>query len=214
MTLLAQVAVFLAASVIAIPLFRKLGLGSVLGYLAAGIAIGPWGLRIVQDAEGILHVAELGVVLLLFVIGLELQPSRLRAMRRAIFGLGTLQVALTTLAFTAIALACGLPISTAFVAAFALSLSSTPMVLQLLAERGQLKTHYGRSSFAILLFQDVAVMPLLAILPLLGEQSASTEPRQRPRCSRQRSRRVAAAGFRWPLRAAAGVARDCADQGQ
>ncbi len=171
MTSLAQVAIFLAASVIAIPLFRKFGLGSVLGYLAAGIVIGPWGLRIVQDAAGILHVAELGVILLLFVIGLELQPSRLRAMRRSVFGLGSLQVALTTLVFTLVALACGLTTGTAFVAAFALSLSSTPMVLQLLAERGQLKTQYGRSGFAILLFQDVAVMPLLAILPLLGNQA-------------------------------------------
>ena len=175
MTPLAQVAVFLAASVIAIPVFRRLGLGSVLGYLAAGIAIGPWGLRAVQDAEGVLHTAELGVVLLLFVIGLELQPSRLRAMRRAIFGLGATQVVVTTVVFVAIAKACGLSWSTAFVAAFALSLSSTPMVLQLLAERGHLKAHYGRSSFAILLFQDVAVMPMLAILPLLGTQSGNQD---------------------------------------
>jgi monovalent cation:proton antiporter-2 (CPA2) family protein len=173
MSSLVEVAVFLAASVIAIPIFRKLGLGSVLGYLAAGIAIGPWGARVVQDSEGIMHVAELGVVLLLFVIGLELQPSRLRAMRRAVFGLGTAQVVVTTVVFTGIARLCGLAWSTAFVAAFALSLSSTPMVLQLLAERGQLKTHYGRSGFAILLFQDVAVMPLLAILPLLGMKSGS-----------------------------------------
>jgi glutathione-regulated potassium-efflux system ancillary protein KefC/glutathione-regulated potassium-efflux system protein KefB len=175
MTLLAQVAVFLAASVVAIPVFRRLGLGSVLGYLAAGIVIGPWGLRMVQDAEGVLHAAELGVVLLLFVIGLELQPSRLRAMRRAILGMGATQVALTTVVFTVIARLCGLPWNTAFVAAFALSLSSTPMVLQLLAERGELKTHHGRSSFAILLFQDVAVMPMLAILPLLGTQSGNQD---------------------------------------
>jgi len=175
MTLLAQVAVFLAASVVAIPVFRRLGLGSVLGYLAAGIVIGPWGLRMVQDAEGVLHAAELGVVLLLFVIGLELQPSRLRAMRRAILGMGATQVALTTAVFTVIAKLCGLPWNTAFVAAFALSLSSTPMVLQLLAERGELKTHHGRSSFAILLFQDVAVMPMLAILPLLGTQSGNQD---------------------------------------
>jgi glutathione-regulated potassium-efflux system ancillary protein KefC/glutathione-regulated potassium-efflux system protein KefB len=132
-------------------------------------------LRVVEDAEGVLHAAELGVVLLLFVIGLELQPSRLRAMRRAIFGLGATQVALTTVVFMAIAKLCGLPWSTAFVAAFALSLSSTPMVLQLLAERGELKTHHGRSSFAILLFQDVAVMPILAILPLLGTQSGTQD---------------------------------------
>ncbi len=175
MSSLAEIAVFLAASVIAIPIFRKLGLGSVLGYLAAGITIGPWGARVAEDSEGIMHVAELGVVLLLFVIGLELQPSRLRAMRRSIFGLGTAQVVVTTIVFTGIARLCGLTWSTAFVAAFALSLSSTPMVLQLLAERGQLKTHYGRSGFAILLFQDVAVMPLLAVLPLLGMKSGSQD---------------------------------------
>src|SRR5918993_704231 len=92
MSLIAQIAVFLGATVLAIPLFRRLRLSSILGYLAAGVAIGPWGLRIVQDAEGVLHIAEFGVVLLLFVIGLELQPSRLRAMRKAVFGLGLAQV--------------------------------------------------------------------------------------------------------------------------
>ncbi|HKU17029.1 MAG TPA: monovalent cation:proton antiporter-2 (CPA2) family protein [Steroidobacteraceae bacterium] len=175
MSLLAQIAVFLGATVLAIPLFRRLQLSSILGYLAAGVAIGPWGLRIVQDAEGVMHTAEFGVVLLLFVIGLELQPSRLRAMRKAVFGLGLAQVALTTTVLGVIALAFGLPPSAALVTAFALSLSSTPLVLQLLAERQQLNTHYGRSSFAILLFQDIAVMPMLAILPLLagGQQDLS-----------------------------------------
>jgi glutathione-regulated potassium-efflux system ancillary protein KefC/glutathione-regulated potassium-efflux system protein KefB len=176
MSVIAQIAVFLGATVLAIPLFRRLRLSSILGYLAAGVVIGPWGLRIIQDAEGVLHTAELGVVLLLFVIGLELQPSRLRAMRKAVFGLGLAQVLVTTAVFTAIALALGLPSSAALVTAFALSLSSTPLVLQLLAERQQLNTHHGRSSFAILLFQDIAVMPMLAILPLLGggHQDVST----------------------------------------
>src|SRR5688572_12645276 len=168
MSLIAQIAVFLGATVLAIPLFRRLRLSSILGYLAAGVVIGPWGLRIVQDAEGVMHIAEFGVVLLLFVIGLELQPSRLRALRKAVFGLGLAQVVLTTAVFMLIALALGLPWNAALVVAFALSLSSTPLVLQLLAERQQLNTHHGRSSFAILLFQDIAVMPMIALLPLLA----------------------------------------------
>src|SRR5687767_13837740 len=149
MSLIAQVAVFLGATVLAIPLFRRLRLSSILGYLAAGVAIGPWGLRIVEDAEGVLHIAEFGVVLLLFVIGLELQPSRLRAMRKSVFGLGFLQVTITATLFTLAGRLLGLPMSTAFVAGFALSLSSTPLVLQLLAERDQLNTHHGRSGFGI-----------------------------------------------------------------
>ena len=175
MTLLPQAAVFLAATVLAVPLFRRLRLSAVLAYLAAGIAIGPWGLRIIQDGESVLHMAEFGVVLLLFVIGLELQPSRLRAMRKAVFGLGLSQVVATTALFTGLAMLLGLPLATAFVAGFALSLSSTPLALQLLAERDQLKTHHGRSAFAILLFQDIAVMPLLALLPLLGTQGAEQD---------------------------------------
>src|SRR5687767_3643719 len=169
MSLIAQIAVFLGATVLAIPLFRKLRLSAILGYLAAGVALGPWGLRAVQEPEGVAHIAEFGVVLLLFVIGLELQPSRLRALRKTVFGLGFLQVAITTAVFTAIAYALGLPRNAAFVAGFALSLSSTPMVLQLLAERQQLNTQHGRSAFGILLFQDIAVMPMLAILPVLGD---------------------------------------------
>jgi monovalent cation:proton antiporter-2 (CPA2) family protein len=168
MSLLAQIAVFLGATVLAIPLFRRLRLSSILGYLAAGVVIGVFGRRIVQDTELVMHTAEFGVVLLLFVIGLELQPSRLRAMRKAVFGLGLAQVLVTTTVFMLIALALGQRWNAALVTAFALSLSSTPLVLQLLAERQQLNTHYGRSSFAVLLFQDIAVMPMLAILPLLG----------------------------------------------
>jgi monovalent cation:proton antiporter-2 (CPA2) family protein len=175
MTLLSQIAVFLGATVLTIPLFQRLRLSSILGYLAAGVVLGPWGLRIIQDAEGVMHIAEFGVVLLLFVIGLELQPSRLRAMRKSIFGLGLMQVLTTTCVFTLIARGLGLPMNAAFVTGFALSLSSTPLVLQLLAERQQLNTHHGRSSFAILLFQDIAVMPMLAILPLLGAHGAEQD---------------------------------------
>jgi monovalent cation:proton antiporter-2 (CPA2) family protein len=175
MSLLTQTAVFLLATVIAIPLFRKLRLSSILGYLVAGVAIGPWGLHVIEDGEGVMHIAELGVVLLLFVIGLELQPSRLRAMRKSVFGLGLLQVLITSIVFTLAARALGLALNAAIVAGFALSLSSTPLVLQLLAERGQLNTHHGRSGFAILLFQDIAVMPMLAILPILGTTGAERD---------------------------------------
>jgi glutathione-regulated potassium-efflux system ancillary protein KefC/glutathione-regulated potassium-efflux system protein KefB len=172
MSQLAEIAVFLLATVIAVPLFRRFRLSSVLAYLAAGMAIGPSGLGIVSDPEGVLHTAEFGVVLLLFVIGLELQLSRLRAMRRAIVQLGVTQVAVTTVVFALAGCAFGLMPSTAFVAGFALSLSSTPLVLQLLAEREQLNTQAGRSAFAILLFQDIAVMPVLAILPMLSTSRA------------------------------------------
>jgi monovalent cation:proton antiporter-2 (CPA2) family protein len=172
MTLTGQIAVFLGATVLAVPLFRRLHLSAILGYLAAGVIIGPSGLGVIDDGEGVMHIAEFGVVLLLFVIGLELQPSRLRAMRRSIFGLGTAQVVVTTVVFTMIALLLGLPTNAAIVTGFALSLSSTPLVLQLLAERHELNTQHGRPAFAILLFQDIAVMPMLAILPMLGTTMA------------------------------------------
>lgn len=171
MSLLVYAAIFLTATVIAVPLCRKLGLGSVLGYLLAGILLGPWGLRLIQDGEGVLHIAEFGVVMLLFVIGLELQPSRLRAMRKAVFGLGLTQVVVTSIVFGIITYLLGLGLKTAVIVGFALSLSSTPLVLQLLSERHQLNTQHGRSSFAILLFQDIAVMPMLALLPLMAARA-------------------------------------------
>lgn len=173
MTLTGQIAVFLGATVLTVPLFRRLRLSSILAYLAAGVVIGPYGLAVINDTEGVMHIAEFGVVLLLFVIGLELQPSRLRAMRRSIFGLGMGQVVVTTGVFTALAYALGLPLNAAIVTGFALSLSSTPLVLQLLAERHELNTQHGRPAFAILLFQDLAVMPMLAILPMLGATAAT-----------------------------------------
>ncbi len=168
MSPLAHVALFLLAVVIAVPLFRKLRLSSVLAYLAAGAVIGPWGLRLITNVDETFEFAELGVVMLLFVIGLELQPSRLRVMRRSVLGLGSMQMTLTTLLLTGIVMWLGFPGKTAFVAGFALSLSSTPLVLQLLAERNELPTHHGRAAFAILLFQDIAAMPMLALMPLLG----------------------------------------------
>jgi glutathione-regulated potassium-efflux system ancillary protein KefC/glutathione-regulated potassium-efflux system protein KefB len=168
MSLLSETAIFLAAAVLAVPLFRRLGLGAVLGYLAAGIVIGPFGLAFVQNVESIMHFAELGVVLLLFVIGLELQPSRLWVLRKTVFGLGTAQVVLTGLVLAVAAVALGLSWQASLVLGLALSMSSTAFVLQILAERGELTTRHGRSAFAILLFQDIAVIPLLALIPLLG----------------------------------------------
>ncbi len=168
MTLTAQIAVFLAATVIAVPLFRRFKLSAVLGYLAAGIVIGPWGLGLFTDVESILHFAEFGVVMLLFVIGLELQPSRLWVMRHSVFGAGAAQVGITTAVLAVVAYALGQDWPAALVIAFALSLSSTALVLQVLAERGELTTRHGRSTFAMLLFQDLAIMPALILLPLAG----------------------------------------------
>lgn len=178
MGVLNQIAIFLLAAVIAVPLFRKLKLGAVLGYLVAGIVIGPSGLGVMQSPERVLHFAEFGVVLLLFVIGLELQPSRLRVMRRTVFGLGTAQVIVTTLLLGGVGWYFDLTWQSALVVGFGLSLSSTPLVLQLLAERDQLKAQHGRSAFGILLLQDLAVLPMLALLPLLatGQHPQTQEP--------------------------------------
>jgi len=175
MTLTAQVALFLAATVIVVPLFKWLRLSAVLAYLAAGVVIGPWVLGLVDDVDAILHFAELGVVLLLFVIGLELQPSRLWALRRSVFGTGGLQMTLTTFVLAAAGLWLGQPPLQSVVIAFALSLSSTALVLQVLAERSELKAHHGRSAFGILLFQDIAVMPALALLPLAAAGGGTLE---------------------------------------
>jgi monovalent cation:proton antiporter-2 (CPA2) family protein len=173
MSLLAQIAIFLAAAVIAIPIFRYFKLGSVLGYLTAGIIIGPAGLGLISRIDTTQHIAEFGIVLLMFVIGLELQPSRLWVMRRPIFGLGLAQVLVTTLGIAAAAyFGFEQTKESALVIGFGLSMSSTALVLQLLAERGQLTSHYGRSAFSILLFQDIAVLPALTLLPLLGVASA------------------------------------------
>jgi monovalent cation:proton antiporter-2 (CPA2) family protein len=169
---LAQTAVLLTAAVLAVSLFRLLSLSSILGYVAAGLVIGPWGLRLIHDIDNISKIAEFGVVLLLFVIGLELQPTRLWVMRRIVFGLGAAQVVLCTLLLGAAACLMGLQPVPAAIVGFGLSLSSTPLVLQVLAERGQLKTQHGRSAFGILLFQDLAVLPVLAILPLISHTVA------------------------------------------
>lgn len=179
-SLLTQVALFLAATVIAVPLFRRFRLSAVLAYLASGMLIGPYGLRLVADVDSILHFAEFGVVILLFVIGLELQPSRLLALRRVVFVLGAAQVVITTLVLAGLGLLAGLPVTAALVAGFGLSLSSTPMVLQLLGERKELTSQHGRASFGILLFQDLAVLPALALLPLLGVAAAAGAEGEEP----------------------------------
>jgi monovalent cation:proton antiporter-2 (CPA2) family protein len=168
MSLAQEAVVFLAAAVIAVPLFKKLGMGAVLGYLFAGVLIGPWLLGFISDVDAILHFAELGVVMLLFVIGLELRPSRLWELRRPIFGLGGAQFIVTGVVLGAAGMALGLPGTTAFVVGLVLSLSSTAFALQILAERKKLTTQYGRASFTILLLQDLAAIPLLALIPLLG----------------------------------------------
>jgi monovalent cation:proton antiporter-2 (CPA2) family protein len=173
MSLLAQVAIFLAAAVIVVSLTRRLRLGAVLGYLAAGVLIGPWAFGFITDVSNTLHFAELGVVLLLFVIGLELQPSRLWVLRHSVFGLGSAQVLISGIALGLVALALGVSIPAAMVIGLGLAMSSTAFVLQILAEKGQLASRHGRSAFAILLFQDLAVIPLLALIPLLGNSGTS-----------------------------------------
>ena len=159
---------YLSAAVLAVPLAKALGLGSIIGYLAAGIAIGPWGLGLVSNVQDILHFAEFGVVLMLFLVGLELQPSRLWAMRRPIFGTGTAQVLGCAAALFAVGWLAGLPWRVSLVGALGLALSSTAIALQVLAERNLMRTSSGQAGFSILLFQDVAAIPILAMLPILG----------------------------------------------
>ena len=168
MNLLEQAAIFLVTAVIVVPLFRRMQLGAVLGYLAAGAIIGPWGLGLIADADATLNFAEMGVVLLLFLIGLELEPSRLWALRHPVFGLGGAQVVVTGIALTGIAVWLNLSWQAAIVIGLGLAMSSTAIVLAWLGERGQLSSPSGRLAFAILLFQDVAVIPLIALLPLLS----------------------------------------------
>lgn len=168
MDLLTQAFVFLAAGVIAVPIASRLGLGSVLGYLIAGALIGPSALKLITDAEHVMHFAEFGVVMMLFLVGLELQPQVLWRMRKPILGLGGLQVILTTLAITGCAMALGLAWQTSVAIGLILALSSTAIALQILEEKRLMKSEAGKSSFAVLLFQDIAVIPIIALLPLLA----------------------------------------------
>jgi len=167
--------VLLAAAVLSVPIARRLGLSAIVAYLIAGIVIGPHGLAAFGTPESIIPVSELGVVMLLFLIGLELELGRLVALRRAIFGLGAAQLALTALAIGALAFIVGLvDWRGAVVAGVALAMSATAIALEILEERGQLQQDYGQRAFAILLFQDMAVVPLLAALPLLAQAGEST----------------------------------------
>jgi glutathione-regulated potassium-efflux system protein KefB len=169
---LLEMVVFLGAAVVLVPIAKRLGLGMVLGYLGAGLIIGPWALGLVADVENIQRIAEFGVVFLLFVIGLELQPSRLWALRKPIFGYGSAQVLITAGVLAAVGLAVGLPLATALIVGLALSLSSTAFALQLLAEHKELTARHGRMAFSILLFQDLAAIPMIAIIPLLAAMPA------------------------------------------
>jgi monovalent cation:proton antiporter-2 (CPA2) family protein len=164
---LVHATVFLAAAVIGVPLLKRLGLSSVLGYIVAGAAIGPWGLELAGDVESVRGYAEIGIVLLLFLIGLELLPSRLWELRRAVFGFGAAQVTATGTVLGLAAWALGVTPGAAAIIGFGLALSSTAIGLQILIEKKQLSTPHGRAGFAVLLFQDLAVIPLLAVLPVL-----------------------------------------------
>ncbi len=162
----------MTAAVVAVPVFRRFGLGSILGYLAAGVVVGPI-LRLIAEPEGILHFAELGVVLLLFVIGLELKPSRLWSMRQDIFGLGAAQVIISGIVLAGLAALTGAAFSAAIVIGFGLALSSTAIGLQTLEERNERPTPYGQKAFSILLFQDLAIVPLIALVSILAPSSLS-----------------------------------------
>ncbi len=173
-----QAFIYLLAAVLTVPLAQRLGLGSVLGYLMAGVVIGPFGLKLVgQEGADVMHFAEFGVVMMLFLVGLELQPSLLWRLRVPILGLGGLQVVGTALVSGAIGLLFGLPWQTALVVGLIFAMSSTAIVLQTLNEKGLLKTEAGQSAFSVLLFQDISVIPILAILPLLAlQKSAAISP--------------------------------------
>lgn len=160
--------VLLAAAVIAVPIFKRIGLGSVLGYLIAGLIIGPFGFAFFQDSTAILHIAELGIVMYLFVIGLEMQPSHLWSLRREIFGLGTLQIIICALALTGVGLLFGFTWQVAFIGAAGFVLTSTAIVMQLLGDRGDLTQPRGQKIVAILLFEDLLIVPLLAIVAFMA----------------------------------------------
>src|SRR4051794_33320331 len=165
---LAQTFVYLAAAVLAVPIAKRLGLGSVLGYLLAGVALGPFVLGVVgREGEDVMHFAEFGVVMMLFLVGLELRPSLLWQLRRPILGLGGLQVAGTAVVVLGLAVAFGQPWRIGLALGLILAASSTAIVLQSLGEKGMLKTPGGQAAFSVLLFQDISVIPILALLPLL-----------------------------------------------
>lgn len=171
---LVSVVILLGAAVVAVPLFRRLGLGSVLGYLAAGLVIGPFGLGLFSDPAAILHAAELGVVMFLFIIGLEMEPSRLWSMRRAIFGLGLAQLLACMALLSCVGLALGFPLAQSFVAGTGFVLTSTAIVMQMLEERGEISRPPGQRIISILLLEDLAIVPILALVAFLAPGAAET----------------------------------------
>ncbi|OJU48007.1 MAG: potassium transporter [Mesorhizobium sp. 61-13] len=168
------VVALLGAGVVAVPIFKRIGLGSILGYLTAGLVIGPFGLGIFSESEAILHIAELGVVMFLFIIGLEMQPSRLWGMRREIFGLGALQVGVCGVLLTGVGLLGGFSVAQSFVAGAGFVLTSTAIVIQLLEERGEIGVPKGQRMVSILLLEDLAIVPLLALVAFLAPGGAET----------------------------------------
>jgi monovalent cation:proton antiporter-2 (CPA2) family protein len=170
---LVDILILLAVAVIAVPLFQRLRLGSVVGYLAAGAVVGPWGFGFIDEVEEIRHIAEFGVVFLLFIIGIEIKPTRLWAMRRTVFGLGTAQVVLTGLAIAGVAYFVGQSLKVAIIVGFGLALSSTAFGLQILNERGEVDTGHGRVALSVLLLQDLAVVPLLTLISLLAAENVT-----------------------------------------
>lgn len=166
--MLNQILIFIGASIILVPIFHRLGFGSVLGYLIAGIFVGPYGLGLIKDLENVIHFSEFGVIMLLFVIGLEIQPRKLWSMRKDLIGLGGVQVALCTILFACIGLYFSLPMVTSIVLGFGMSLSSTAFAVQTLQSKNTFNTEFGKSSFSILLMQDLIAIPALAIIPSLG----------------------------------------------
>ena len=175
-TQLLNVVVLLGAAVVAVPLFKRLGLGSVLGYLAAGLAIGPFGLGLFSNPQTILHTAELGVVMYLFVIGLEMRPTHLWELRGEIFGLGSAQIGLSGLALTGVGLAFGFPPGVAFISAMGFVLTSTAIVMQLLGERGDINLSRGQKIVSVLLFEDMLIVPLLAIVAFMSPAGGTPVP--------------------------------------
>jgi len=171
---LAATVMLLGAAVVAVPLFRRAGLGSVLGYLAAGLAMGPYGLGVLEEPETMLHVAELGVVLFLFIIGLEMEPRRLWSMRRDIFGLGLTQVLVCMALLSSVGVALGYPLSVSLIAGTGFVLTSTAIVMQMLSERGDLTREKGQHIVSILLLEDLAIVPLLALVAFLAPGGGET----------------------------------------
>ncbi len=177
---LVSVVTLLGAAIIAVPIFKRLGLGSVLGYLAAGIAIGPFGLKLFSDSQSIIHIAELGVVMFLFIIGLEMKPSHLWGLRRQIFGLGSAQVITSAILLTFVGMAFGFPWQVAFIGGAGFVLTSTAIVMQVLSERGDMASYRGQKMVSILLFEDLIIVPLLAVVTFLSPLEANDVANAQP----------------------------------